>query len=82
MDFFLFVVIRMLNLIRREVFLLMTLALTCEVFASDYIEGPEIESHGEESLAEIIPYVENDKVISQYTLAISTYLQCSATFVF
>ena len=52
----------MLNLIRRAIFLFMALVLTCEVFAGDYDEEPEIESYGEEELAEIIPYEENDKV--------------------
>lgn len=40
----------------------MALVLTSKVFASDYVEEPEIELYGEEELAEITPYVENDKV--------------------
>lgn len=52
----------MLNLVCRVVFLFMTLVITNEVFANDYAVEPDLESYGEEDLAEMIPSMENDKV--------------------
>ncbi|KAJ8725594.1 hypothetical protein PYW08_003777 [Mythimna loreyi] len=51
----------------------MALVLTCEVFASEYVDEPEIESYGDEELAEIIPYVENDKYIRHIHSMINAY---------
>lgn len=63
----------MVNLVRRVVFLFMTLVITNEVFANDYAVEPDLESYGEEDLAEMIPSMENDKYIRHIHSMINAY---------